>query len=144
MPVNDWGQNLTRLRQEINPLRWLDPTSAIYKEELHIYTNLKRNSAFKWGRRICPGQPATERAPQVFVNTLVWACDIAKQKDALANQIDIVAYDMTQDSMNPNHFPFSIKPRAQAKIDMLRDAVAEPTIPGFTDKFAVYETFSML
>jgi cytochrome P450 len=141
---NQWAVNRDEAiypdPETFDPGRWLEPSYPTYKEPLGQFPNLKRDTAFGWGRRICPGLETAERSLGITVATIVWACNIVKKKDASGRELEIIPYDMEEDSlMFPRDFPFTLQTRYEARMQLLRDDIAKSTITGYTDTLHVYE-----
>ena len=103
-----------------NPERWLKPEYPTYQEPLTEFPNLKRFSAFGFGRRICPGLPSAERTLFIEVATLLWACDIIHKLDKDGNVIPVPWYDTRPgNNTGPKHFHFDISVRDPARMHIL-------------------------
>jgi hypothetical protein len=114
--------------ETFRPDRWLDPKFPTYQEPLTQYPNLKRYSAFGFGRRICPGLESAERSLFIEVASMMWVCSIRKKKDQNGLEIPIPWYDYTTgNNTAPKKFQFDIEPRDQERLRMMTK-IAEATV----------------
>ena len=117
------GEELYPDGETFNPQRWLDPKYPTFKEPLDQYPNLKRFSAFGYGRRICPGLETAERSLFIQVACLAWACHISKKVDSTGKEIPVPWYEYTEGSnVAPKAFVFDLKARSQKRIDMMQQS----------------------
>ena len=119
------GEELYPDGETFNPERWLDPRYPTFKEPLEQQPNLKRFSAFGYGRRICPGLETAERSFFIQVACLAWACHISKKIDSVGKEVPVAWYDYTEGSnVAPKPFVFDLKARSQDKIDIMQQSWA--------------------
>lgn len=115
-----------------NPERWLSDKYPTFKAPLEQYPNIKRYSAFGFGRRICPGFEVAERSLFMQIACLGWACRISK-KVVDGEEVSIPYYDYTTGAQSfPKTFPFEVKPRDSWRMDLLRESW-EQGLREFTD-----------
>jgi hypothetical protein len=108
---------------EFRPERWLQPEYPTYQEPLTTYPNLKRFAAFGHGRRICPGLEVTEKALLLQVASLMWSCNIGKEKDKAGKETDVPWYDYTGVAIStPHKFGFVLEERVEGRLKLLEDA----------------------
>jgi cytochrome P450 len=104
-----------------NPDRWLDPKYPTFQAPLTQYPNLKRFTAFGFGRRICPGLVSAERSLFIETTMLMWACSVEKKLDAAGKVIPAHWYDYTAGNNTcPKPFAFELKPRSEKRSGLLR------------------------
>ena len=105
---------------KFNPDRWLDEKYPTVKAPVEQFPNIKRFSAFGFGRRICPGYEMAERSLFIQVASLSWACRISK-KVVDGQEIPVPYYDYTDGSQSfPKPFTFEVRPRDPWKLEMLQ------------------------
>jgi cytochrome P450 len=105
-----------------NPDRYLNPQYPTYKEPLEQNPNIKRFSAFGFGRRICPGLETADRSLFIQIATLAWACDISKKIGSDGKEIPVPWYDYTEGSnVMPKPFEFELKPRSDERARMVEE-----------------------
>lgn len=110
--------------EEFNPSRWIDPAYPTYQAPLEQYPNLKRYTAFGFGRRICPGLETAERSLFIQIAILAWVCHFSKKIDVDGNEIPIPWYDMVNESpISPNVFAFDLKARDENRVLMLSSSL---------------------
>jgi hypothetical protein len=68
--------SLIRLKDEFNPLRWLDPVFPTYKEPLTQYPSLRNITQYGYGHRTCQGQGVAEADMIVAIGALAWLFDM--------------------------------------------------------------------
>lgn len=108
-----------------NPDRWLNADYPTFKAPLEQYPNIKRYSAFGFGRRICPGFEMAERSMFIQIASFGWACRICK-KVVNGEEIPVPYYDYTEGGQSfPKPFAFEVKPRDARRMEMLRESWSE-------------------
>ncbi|KAL4797741.1 cytochrome P450 [Aspergillus venezuelensis] len=112
--------------ESFNPARFLESEYATYKEPLETYPNIKRFSAFGFGRRICPGLETAERSLFIQILLLAWTCRIGKRVGADGEEIHIPWFDYTTGSnIMPNKFEFSLVARDEGRMNLLRGCLGK-------------------
>lgn len=107
-----------------NPGRFLKEGYPTYKTPLYTNPNIKRFSAFGFGRRICPGLETAERSLYIQIALLAWACNITKKLDASGKTIEVPWYDYTEGSnVMPNRFDFDLKSRSEERIRIIGESL---------------------
>ncbi|KIW90388.1 uncharacterized protein Z519_09033 [Cladophialophora bantiana CBS 173.52] len=130
------GQSQFSDPETYNPSRWLEPESQNYKEPRENILNLKRDTAFGWGRRICPGLETAQSSLSIMVATIAWAADIAKAKDSNGRDIDVAAIDTENDSLSfLTDFPLSMQVRDDKRLQLFKRRLA-------SRRFLVSQTWS--
>ena len=105
------------------PSRYLETTWPTYKEPTETHPNIKRFSAFGFGRRICPGLETADRSLFIQIATLAWACDISKKVGPGGQEIPIDDSDYTEGSnVMPKPFEFELKPRSADRARLIAKA----------------------
>jgi hypothetical protein len=108
--------------KEYNPDRWLNPKYPTYQEPLTQFPNLKRFSAFGFGRRICPGLESAERSLFIQISHIAWACSLAWKKDENGIPITVSVNDYTPGSATaPKTFPFVAMHRGAERVRLLQE-----------------------
>ena len=108
------------------PERWIESKYPTFRAPLTEFPNLKRFSAFGFGRRICPGLESAENAMFIQVALLVWACNITRKKDSKGNDIPVPWYDYSAGANSaPNTFDFDLKPRSAERLQLIRDNITK-------------------
>ncbi|GAD95937.1 predicted protein [Paecilomyces variotii No. 5] len=111
--------------ENFNPSRFLEKEYPTYKEPLDTNPNIKRFSAFGFGRRICPGLETADRSLFIQIAFLAWACHVTKKTDAAGKEIPVPWYDYTEGSnVMPNKFDFDLKPRSQERMEIIRASLS--------------------
>lgn len=88
--------------------------------------NIKRFSAFGFGRRICPGLETADRSLYIQIALLAWSCHITKKIDAFGKEISVPWYDYTEGSnVMPKKFDFDLKPRSQERMELIRASLTK-------------------
>ncbi|KAL5043370.1 hypothetical protein BDW71DRAFT_121582 [Aspergillus fruticulosus] len=109
--------------ETFNPARFLGKEYPTYKEPLTTNPNIKRFSAFGFGRRICPGIETADRSLFIQVLLLVWACTVSKRVDENGNEVDVPWYDYTEGvNVMPRRFEFSLVGRG-GRVEVLRESL---------------------
>ncbi|KAL4945698.1 hypothetical protein BDV06DRAFT_230158 [Aspergillus oleicola] len=112
--------------EAFNPSRFLEQGYPTYKEPLETYPNIKRFSAFGFGRRICPGLDTAERSLFIQVTLLVWACRIGKKIGEDGKEVDVPWFDYTTGAnIMPNKFEFSLIARDEKRMELLRECLGK-------------------
>ncbi|KAL4767710.1 cytochrome P450 [Aspergillus nidulans var. acristatus] len=110
---NQWAihrdESLYPNPETFNPARFLEKGYPTYKEPLTRNPNIKRFSAFGFGRRICPGIETADRSLFIQVLLFVWACTVSKKVDENGNEVDVPWYDYTEGvNVMPKRFEFCL------------------------------------
>lgn len=109
--------------ETFEPSRYLKKTWPSYKEPLEIHPNIKRFSAFGFGRRICPGLETADRSLIIQIATLAWACDISQKTGPDGQALPIDDFNYTEGSnVMPKPFHFELKPRSAARSQLIAEA----------------------
>lgn len=104
-----------------NPDRWLNPKYPTFQAPLEQFPNLKRFSAFGFGRRICPGLETAERSLFIEIATIGWACEIGPKQSANGDHLLPPIYDYTPYANSaPKKFEFDVFARDGNKIQLLK------------------------
>ena len=112
--------------EEFDPDRWLNEKSQVYKAPLETYPNIRRYSAFGFGRRICPGFETAERSLFIQVASLAWACQISKRVGLNGKEIEVPWYDPTEGSnVGPKPFVFDLRPRSEKRLSLMQQTRRE-------------------
>lgn len=124
---NQWAihreQSLYPDGETFDPSRFLETEWPTYKEPLETYPNIKRFSAFGFGRRICPGLETADRSLIIQIAILAWACDISKKVGLDGQEISIDDSDFTEGSnVMPKPFAFELKPRSADRTRLIAEA----------------------
>lgn len=107
-----------------NPSRFLEDKYPTYKEPLSTNPNIKRFSAFGFGRRICPGLETAERSLYIQIALLGWTCHITKKVDSTGHTIEVPLYDYTEGSnVMPNEFQFDLRPRSEERARLVQESL---------------------
>ncbi|KAJ9635319.1 hypothetical protein H2204_005880 [Knufia peltigerae] len=110
-----------------NPNRYLEESWPTYKEPIEIHPNIKRFSAFGFGRRICPGLETADRSLIIQIATLAWTCNISKKLGPDGQVVLIDDMDYAEGSnVIPKPFQFELKPRSENCARMISEAVNAP------------------
>ncbi|RFU23995.1 hypothetical protein B7463_g12342, partial [Scytalidium lignicola] len=109
--------------ETFRPERWLEPEYPTFRAPLTEFPNLKRFSAFGFGRRICPGLESAENALFIQVSSLAWACNVTRKKDKDGNDIPVPLYDYSAGTNTaPKPFAFDLIPRSQERLQLMRES----------------------
>lgn len=130
MHGNQWAihreEELYPDSENFSPNRFLEKGYPTYKQPLNTNPNIKRFSAFGFGRRICPGLETADRSLFIQIALLAWSCHVSKKVDVSGKEIPVPWYDYTEGSnVMPNKFDFDLKPRSQERIEMIRASLTK-------------------
>jgi hypothetical protein len=128
--ANQWAiyryKDLYPDREVFRPERWMESKYPTFRAPLTEFPNLKRFSAFGFGRRICPGLESAENAMFIQVASLAWPCNITRKKDGKDNDIPVPWYDYSAGANSaPNTFDFDLKPRSEERLQLVRDNITK-------------------
>jgi len=100
--------------EAFRPERWLDPSFPTCKEPLSKYPEIKGHSGFGWGGRSCIGQSYSEIVLFTMASTILWSCNVGKQRDAKTGKyLEIPWMDIEPPNaiVRPTWFPLDVKSR---------------------------------
>lgn len=108
-----------------DPSRWLEPTSACYREPLTEFPKLQGHSVFGWGRRVCIGQDYAAAQMLVVCAAIMYGLNIAPGTDPVTGQK--IKLDLETITSTPNVIPImdpidiEFTPRSDLHAQRLRD-----------------------